>query len=114
MPRGRCGTGARAQFSFADLATSPEHRLEYTEIHQQFLELLEGHVSAFLKFKNANEEEFLEALKGVQDRSEEEWKPFRMRLEKTDYQIFAKQMQVLAVGMGPVAPPPAEHDGTEE
>mmetsp|Transcript_104704 Transcript_104704/g.296294 ORF Transcript_104704/g.296294 Transcript_104704/m.296294 type:complete len:141 (+) Transcript_104704:36-458(+) len=94
--------------AFAGLATSEEHKLEYHDIHLEYLALLQGHMEAFLKFKGASEEEFLEALGRARDEGAEEWQPFKMLLNKTDYLPFARMMQVHAVGIGPqgAAPPP--------
>mmetsp|Transcript_103921 Transcript_103921/g.324810 ORF Transcript_103921/g.324810 Transcript_103921/m.324810 type:complete len:141 (-) Transcript_103921:132-554(-) len=92
--------------AFADLGETDEHKLEYTEIHRRYLDLLDSHVAAFLKFQGATEEDFLQALASAQEGDEQEWRPFKALLNKTDYYTFAKMMQVQANGVGPRGPPP--------
>eukprot|EP00416_Gambierdiscus_australes_P036517 CAMPEP_0171100804 /NCGR_PEP_ID=MMETSP0766_2-20121228/53176_1 /TAXON_ID=439317 /ORGANISM="Gambierdiscus australes, Strain CAWD 149" /LENGTH=138 /DNA_ID=CAMNT_0011560693 /DNA_START=32 /DNA_END=448 /DNA_ORIENTATION=+ len=93
--------------AFAELGDSDEHKLEYTDIHRRFLELLDGHVQAFLELQGASEEDLLAALASVQEAGGDEWKPFKVLLDKTDYYTFAKMMQVRANGVGPRGGPPA-------
>merc|ERR1712023_338878 len=93
---------------FSQLGVTDEHRLEYTEIHRQYLALLDGHVQQFLQFQGAAEEDFIAALAQVQENGEQEWKPFKALLDKTDYYTFAKMMQVAANGMGVQGGPPAD------
>mmetsp|Transcript_90994 Transcript_90994/g.257062 ORF Transcript_90994/g.257062 Transcript_90994/m.257062 type:complete len:143 (-) Transcript_90994:59-487(-) len=92
--------------AFATLAVDDEHRLEFTDIHQRYLDLIEGHVNAFLQFYGASADDFLAALSCVQSIDAQEWKPFQALLDKTDYYNFAKMMQIQAVGVGPQGPSP--------
>eukprot|EP00929_Paragymnodinium_shiwhaense_P023541 TRINITY_DN14717_c0_g1_i2.p1 TRINITY_DN14717_c0_g1~~TRINITY_DN14717_c0_g1_i2.p1 ORF type:complete len:172 (+),score=38.31 TRINITY_DN14717_c0_g1_i2:72-587(+) len=110
--------------AFAALGEAEEHKLEYTEIHKKYLELLDAHVQAFLQFTHTSEEDFMVALARVQDSDDAAWKPFKdlgfftapgptvsafglnALIDKTDYYNFAKMMQIQANGVGPRVEPP--------
>ncbi|CAE8650581.1 unnamed protein product, partial [Polarella glacialis] len=82
--------------SFAALGDCEEHKLEFTEVHQGFIALLDQRVEAFLRSQGASEEDFHAALVALQGGGAEEWKPFKTLIDKTDYHTFAKMMQIQA------------------
>eukprot|EP00420_Gonyaulax_spinifera_P014517 CAMPEP_0197900962 /NCGR_PEP_ID=MMETSP1439-20131203/50376_1 /TAXON_ID=66791 /ORGANISM="Gonyaulax spinifera, Strain CCMP409" /LENGTH=140 /DNA_ID=CAMNT_0043521905 /DNA_START=47 /DNA_END=469 /DNA_ORIENTATION=+ len=93
--------------AFSQLGETDEHKLEYTEIHRRYVELLEGHVHSFVQVQGCTEQELMASIEACKDRGDEEWKYFRTLLNRVDYYTFAKMMQVEANGVGPRGPPPA-------
>lgn len=70
-----------------------EHRLEWSEVHQRFVELIDVHVTGFMIEAHCSEEEFVTALKAAKGSSLQEIVPLTALLCITNYEDFARMLQ---------------------
>jgi len=70
-----------------------EHRLEWSQVHRQFVEMIEEVIKDFVKQSNCTEQEFLSAMGQCMQGCNSEWPPFAKLLDVTDYTVFAKMLQ---------------------
>merc|ERR1712205_229541 len=71
-----------------------EHRLEWTDTHRRFIELLDPHISDFLEQVHCSEQEFMNALSECRKSDgNSSLALFSMLLNATDYEGFARMLQ---------------------
>jgi len=70
-----------------------EHRLEWSDVHRRFVEIIEGTIKDFIKESNCNETEFMTAMGECMQGCASEFPPFAKLLQVTDYTVFAKMLQ---------------------
>merc|ERR1712072_232566 len=86
--------GERSRFMGAEEKTAlGEHRLEWSEVHRRFVEMIEGYIKDFIRESNCNEQEFVSAMDQCMKGCSSEWPPFAKLLHVTDYTVFAKMLQ---------------------
>ena len=70
-----------------------EHKLEYTAVHQKYVELVEAQLAEPLAKHKKSTAEFFEICKRVQGATEADIQPFiQVLLAATDYMLFADVM----------------------
>lgn len=70
-----------------------EHRLEWSALHRQFVEIIEGFMKDFIRESNCNEQEFVNAMDQCRKGCSSEFPPFAALMDVTDYLVFARMMQ---------------------
>jgi len=70
-----------------------EHRLEWTEAHRRFVDLIDGHLQAFVKQSGCLDCELISALAKSMNNDSANWPPFAKVLSVTDYEVFSKMLQ---------------------
>jgi len=70
------------------------HRLEWTDAHRRYVELLGAHIDDFLRGANSLEQDFADVLEECKKHEGSLWwMPFSMMLDTTSYAHFAKMLQ---------------------
>lgn len=70
-----------------------EHRLEWSEAHRRFVELIERLMRAFNEEVACSEQEFAAAIEECKATSSPWWTPFCTLLDTTEYTAFARMLQ---------------------
>eukprot|EP00931_Biecheleriopsis_adriatica_P121713 TRINITY_DN96775_c0_g1_i1.p1 TRINITY_DN96775_c0_g1~~TRINITY_DN96775_c0_g1_i1.p1 ORF type:complete len:121 (-),score=36.45 TRINITY_DN96775_c0_g1_i1:31-393(-) len=81
---------------FAGFSQEAEQRLEYTEIFNGYISLLDGHLAAFLSFMKLDESQLIAALNNKKSCGGEAWEPFAWFLQKDDFMAFAYMLAAKA------------------
>ena len=76
--------------SFSDYVPGGEHRLEWTRIHHEFCDIVEGHLKVELQVLGCSEEALLEHAMCTDDPVAE--RLLTRLLAKTDYELFCVMM----------------------
>lgn len=74
-------------------ASRGEHRLEWSDVHRRFVELIESHFEGFIKSSGCIDKEFLNALGHCMNAGSASWPPFAKILHVSDYQVFSTMLQ---------------------
>eukprot|EP01065_Artemidia_motanka_P036043 TRINITY_DN43943_c0_g1_i1.p1 TRINITY_DN43943_c0_g1~~TRINITY_DN43943_c0_g1_i1.p1 ORF type:complete len:162 (+),score=68.84 TRINITY_DN43943_c0_g1_i1:45-488(+) len=75
---------------FARHTETAEHKLEYTDVHRDYLALIEKLLSMLVSHAGASEEDFAKALSLA---SQEDLEAFGVLLDRSDYVSFAEHMR---------------------
>lgn len=70
-----------------------EHLLQWTDVHQRFLQLIQVHVDDFLNTVHCSDEELLHALRVSSTSDSPALSLFKMLLNTTDYEGFASMLR---------------------
>jgi len=84
----------RRNFVCADELTSKgEHRLEWSESHRRFVEMIERRIREFVSGTGCTEQEFMNAMIQCMRNDSSKWPPFAALVDVTEYEQFASMLQ---------------------
>lgn len=70
-----------------------EHRLEWSDVHQRFVEMVEEVMQEFIQQSGCTEHEFTKAMSDCMKGCSSDWPPFAKLLDVSDYSNFSRMMQ---------------------